>query len=296
MGSSFMTTGLNKSKSMPGSTSVRPDFANRLYLPIGKGTKIVLLDDDSVNIYEHSVWVQGDKNAMKMKVTCTSPGKMPVPNSCRICNAMIKDERISRKFVAYLSAIDLSKFSIDGKEYTHTRKLIPLNNPAAKTLLRRKEEFGPLKGSIFKIFRNEKTSPVVGDDWVRIKRIKLAEFFAESPRVETIRAHYKKIGQNISKAEAVKILIAPFDYATELEPTDQRVEYFLGYLGFGDAPTTKEPESSTYDYSDDDEEDDSSDIKEEDFTEFEDDDEPPVTPKKKKKKKKKAKKSKKASK
>ena len=74
MSSPFMTRGLGKSKKMPGSTSVRPDFANRLYLPIGKGTTLVLLDDESVNVYEHSVFIQGDKGAMKMKVTCTSPG------------------------------------------------------------------------------------------------------------------------------------------------------------------------------------------------------------------------------
>jgi len=295
MGSSYMNRGLETAKKMPGSTSVRPDFANRLYLPIGKGTKLILLDDEAVQVYEHSVFIQGDKNAMKMKVTCTSPGPDPVPGKCRICNAMIKDERIARKFVAYLSCIDLSKFEIEGRQYTHTRKLVPLNSQAAKRLLTRREEFGSLKGGMFKIFRNEKTSPTVGDDWMWIKRVNRPKFFANSPRIKMIQDYFKRKGQTISEKEALKMLIAPFDYEKELEPTKKRIDFFLGYLGLGDAPKVEESESESYDYSDDDEEEETSsadasvddDEEEEDFTDFEDEEEEaPPKPKKKAKKKK----------
>jgi hypothetical protein len=283
---------------MPGTSSVRPDFANRLYLPMTKGTTIVLLDSESVNIYEHGVFIQGDKTSMKLKVTCTSPGPDPVPGKCRICNAMIKDERITRKFVAYLSCIDLAKFTIEGTEWTHTRKLVPLNNQAAKKLLRRQEEHGSLKGAMFKIYRNEQTSPTVGDDWSFLKRVKLSEFFANSPRIKTIRDYYaKRQGKVISPQEALQLLISPFPYETELEPTQKKIDYFLGYIGFGDAPKTAEPakEDATYDYSDTADKDkeptkekakEGDESEEEDFTDFEEgeeEDEPPTAPKKAKK-------------
>lgn len=250
MSDSFMSKGLGESQKMPSSTSMRPQFTNRLYLPIGKGSQIVLLDGDSVNIYEHGIFITGDKTGMKLKVTCVSPGKDPVPGKCRICNAMIKDDRISRKFVSYLSCIDLSKFTIEGNTYTHTRKLVPLNAQAAKRLLRRQKEYGSLKGWMFKIFRNEKTSPTVGDDWEPVKRVNLIEYFKSSPRIKGLMEFYKKQGKNISPAEALKMLTSPFDYAKELEPTQQRIEYFLGYIGMSDKPITDAPEETDYDYSD----------------------------------------------
>lgn len=288
---SFFTEGLDKAKKMPGSSSIKPNLATRLYLPIGKGTKIVLLDDGGVNIYEHSIFIRGDKTAMKLKVTCKSPGPDPVPNKCRICNAMIKDDRIARKYVSYLSCVDLSKFEIDGTTYTHVRKLVPLNKQAAKKFERRKKERGTLVGAVLKLFRNEKTSPVIGDEVEYIKRVNLPKMFMKSPRIQGLIDFYAKRGESITEKEALKILITPFDYSKELEPTEKRVDYFLAYIaGDNPKPPVEEEENTDYDYSDDSVT--AADDEEEDFTDFEDDDEEPPKPKKKKKAKKKKKKKK----
>lgn len=235
---------------LPPSTSLRPKFTNRLYLPVDKGTQIVLLDDEAVNIYEHTVFIQGDKGSMKLKVTCVSPGADPVPEKCRICNAMIKDERIARKFVAYLSCIDLAVFEIEGRKITHTRKLVPLNHMAAKKLKRRRDTVGSLRYAMFKIFRNQKMSPQVGDDWDYIKTVDPVGF-QSSPRIKMLMESFAKQGKTISPKEAWQMLIAPFNYAEELEPTKQRVDYFLGYLGIGDGVAPAPTDGSAYSYADD---------------------------------------------
>lgn len=302
---SFYSTGLDEANSKPGYSSIRPRFTNRLYVPVGKEARIVLLDDESVNIYEHGIWIQGDKKSMKLKVTCMSPGPDPVPHKCRICNAMIKDERITRYFVANLSCIDLGKFTIDGKTFTHTKKLVPLNNKAAKILIRRKASKGSLVGAVFTCARSEKTSPRVGDDWTLEKRVNLVKMFMKSPRIKMIQDYWAKQGKKLSPKEALKELITPFNYEEELAPTDKRISYFLGYIGFDDAPKVEDPEkdggNDPYDYSNDDSAD--VDADDEDFTEFEgagdgdeDDgeDEPPKPTTKKKKKAGKKKKKKKA--
>lgn len=272
--------GLGKTGELPGSSSMRPRFANRLYLPVDKGTQIILLDDEAVQVYEHSVYIQGDKGAMRMKVTCISPGADPVPDKCRICNAMIKDERVARKFIAYLSCIDLAVFEIDGRKITHTRKLVPLNHQAAKRLLRRREGIGSLKGAMFKIFRNQRTSPQVGDDWDYVKTVDL-NGFKKSPRIKMLQEFFAKQGKQITPKEAFQLLISPFDYKEELEPTKQKVDYFLGYIGFGDAPVEKDSSEETgagFNYADDSLGSDK-DFDEEDFNVF-DDASPPKNPKK----------------
>jgi len=245
----MQTGGLDNVDKLPPSTSLRPKFANRLYLPVDKGTQLVLLDEDAVNIYEHGVFIQGDKGSMKMKVTCVSPGADPVPDKCRICNAMIKDERIVRKYVAYLSCIDLAVFNIEGRTITHTRKMVPLNHQAAKMLKRRRESFGSLRFAMFKVYRNQKTSPQVGDDWTFMKKVD-PRGFQNSPRIKMLIESFGKQGKTISPKEAWQMLIAPFNYAEELEPTKQKVDYFLGYLGIGDG-VAAQPDSGNFNYADD---------------------------------------------
>jgi len=289
MGNNFMQKGLKTGTQKSGYSSVIPRFTNRLYLPVGAKDRIILLDDaqDAAVVYEHGIYIQGDKGSMKLRVTCLSAGEDAVPTKCRLCNAMIQDDRIYRQATSFLSCIALSSFTIEGETYTHMKKLVPLNVKAAKRLLARREDIGSLKGAMFAIYRSDQTEPRVGGDWQFLKRINLLKFFKNSPRLDQLIASAKKRGVELSKAQALKQMITPFDYAEELAPTAKKINYFLGYIGMDDQIKGSSAEDSTSKEYEEAYGDDEPDVPEEDFSEFEDDEEeaPPAPPKKKGKKK-----------
>lgn len=278
----WMQQGMDKGVKKQGSTSMRPAKFPRLYVPIDTKTKIVLLDDveDAVQVYEHGVFIQGDKQSKDLKVTCLSAGEDPVPTKCRVCGAMIKDERIYRSNTMFLTCVSLDSFVIEGTKYTHIKKLVPLNVKAAKKLLQRKKDLGSLKGAMFSIYRSDQTSPRVGDDWQFIKRVNLIQFFNNSPRLKQLIKNAKKRGENLSLTQALKDLITPFDYKAVLAPSQKKTDYFLGYLGMGSDQVSAKDESveEEIDYDEDET------TEAEDFSEFEDDADEPVKPLKKKKK------------
>ncbi len=248
------TRGLGKSHDVPSGGGVRPRFERRLWLRPGDETDIVLCDDVSYNIYEHAMFLKGDKTAAKIKVTCLSDEKDGDPQRCRLCNAQLRHDLIGRTWVGFLTVIDLSKRTWQNREITHEKLLIPLDKKIAMRLDKRRETKGSLVGAHFHLYRTDSNASRVGDDWELMGFKDLKKFFAKSPRIpEIIEYNKKRDGTILTPAQARDWLVTPYDYDEILAHTQKRVTYFLAYLGIDDRPKDGEEgadASTVVDYGD----------------------------------------------
>jgi hypothetical protein len=230
-----------------GGGGMNPRFATWLYLRPKDKTKVVLLDGEGFNFYVHGMYIQGDKKAGKIHVACMSDSNDGDPMKCRICNAYLHDQRITRKPVTCLTVIDTRPFSFNGVNYVDMKKIAALPVARAKYLAEKAEEKGGLvrngKGAMFSIYRGDPKSAACGDNWEYAGHVELAKHFANSKRLKQMMDAAQKAGKKLTPQEALKELIKPYDYEAEFDPTPARVNYFLAYLGIGAA--AGDPETQT---------------------------------------------------
>jgi len=245
--SGFATRGLGEAEGVPQSSRAR--FEKEFYLREGDEADIILLDDESFNVYRHSLFLKGDSKAAKIKCTCPDSSPDGDPKNCRVCNAMIRDDsRIGRYWVGYLTIIDLRETEWKGKTWTHTKKLLPLDRKTAMKLAKKRQKNGSLVGAKFHLYRTDRNASRVGDDWEMTGKMDLKKFFAKSPRIKGIIEGAKRQGQTLSEVEALNLLITPYDYEEVLNPDPKKSAFLLAYLGVDDG-VKKEDGEQEVDYS-----------------------------------------------
>jgi hypothetical protein len=277
----FASRGLGEADKVPASSRVKPSFEKRLFLRPGDEVDIVLLDDISFNVWEHSRFLKGDKQASKIKVTCPDGSADGDPKGCRICNAMLRHDLIGRQWRGFLTVVDLTKRTWKGKTYVDVKKLLPLDKKTAMILEKKRARSESLVGAQFHLYRTEQTASSVGDDWELIDIKEPKKRFKDSPQIaQTIEWEKKKNGTILTRPQALALFCSPYEYDTILAPDQKKVTYFLAYMGIDDGVQETEEESgTTVNYSDPDTSPDAG-----------TDDTPEPTPKKKAAKKKAAKK------
>lgn len=243
----FATRGLGEAEGVPQSSRQR--FEKEFYLREGDEADIVLLDDESFNVYRHSLFLKGDSKAAKIKCTCPDSSPDGDPKGCRVCNAMIHDDsRIGRYWVGYLTIIDLRETEWKGQKWTHTKKLLPLDRKTAMKLAKKKQKNGSLVGAKFHLYRTDKNASRVGDDWEMTAKLDLKKFFGKSPRIKGLVEGAKRKGETLTDADALAMLTTPYDYEEVLDPDPKKAAFLLAYLGVDDG-VKKEDGEQTVDYS-----------------------------------------------
>lgn len=241
----FASRGLGEADKVPASSRVKPSFEKRLFLRPGDEVDIVLLDDVSFNVWEHGMFLKGDKQASKIKVTCPDGSADGDPKNCRICNAMLRHDLIGRQWRGFLTVVDLTKRQWKGKTYVDVKKLLPLDKKTAMILEKKREKRGSLVGAQFHLYRTEQTASSVGDDWELIDIEEPKKRFKNSPQIaQTIDWEKKKNGTILTRAQALALFCSAYDYDTILAPDKKKVTYFLAYMGIDDAPTDESEEES----------------------------------------------------
>jgi hypothetical protein len=244
--------GLGAAKENPSSSRLTPRFAQRFWLPAGASKDIVLLDDESYNVWEHGLFIRGDSQASKIKVTCTDDTPDGDPRRCAACNAMLKGSKvIGRNAVYFLTIIELGFWTNKkGEKIYHTKRLLPLDKEMAMVLEKKKEAKGKsFVGAKFRVYRADNRSNRVGNDWDLEGWVKLHKFFADSPQLSYIIERERRFGRNITKKEAVDLLVSPMDYDTVLAPDSKKLRYMLTYVGL-DVSGSPDDGSGEVDYSD----------------------------------------------
>jgi hypothetical protein len=194
------------------------------WVPNGKETTVVLLDDDPVKIVRHRYYLRGDRDANDMRLTCfgmnPSQHPKPCPRECLACNAAIKHNEIKRQELFYLTLIDERKFEKNGREYQDQKLFLEMSDDQVDLFRDRKKSKGKLVGARFRVYRGkDKTSDRLGSSWEWLETVELARHFWHSPAILKIMEaerkkdptkcppnrdeHYKRI---------VFDLVKPFDY------------------------------------------------------------------------------------
>jgi|GEM_PF-1631140 len=249
----FATRGMGEANNVPSSSRVKPQFEKRLFLRPGDEMDIVLLDDNSFNIWEHGMFLKGDKQASKIKVTCPDGTADGDPKECRICNAMIRHDLIGRNWRGFLTVVDLSKRTWRGKTYVDVKKLLPLDKKTAMILERKRDKRGSLVGAQMHLYRTDGNSSSVGDDWELVDIEDPKKRFKNSPQIErTIDWAKKKDGTILTRSQALAVFCSPYDYNEVLAPDAKKVRYFLAYMGIDDSvqggEEEREEENNTVEY------------------------------------------------
>ena len=205
------------------------------WLPPGKETTFVILDDLPVEMYRHQLFIKGDKVAGGMRCTCSDPySQDDVPRSCLVCNGMVRHKQIGRKPFLYLSGIDERQYEYNGKTYKDMKQLLELDKRGAEIFQRRAEAHGgKLAGLRFRVYRSTaQNSPRYGDSWEKLDQLDLVQHFWYSPAVPFIIESASRGGQRpLSHEQAVGQLITPLDYAVACPPyTSVGAERFVAYL------------------------------------------------------------------
>jgi len=242
----FASRGLGEADKVPASSRVKPSFEKRLFLRPGDEVDIVLLDDISFNIWEHGMFLKGDKQASKIKCTCPDGSADGDPRACRICNAMLRHDLIGRQWRGFLTVVDMTKRTWKGKTYEHVKKLLPLDKKTAMILEKKREKRSSLVGAQFHLYRTEQTASSVGDDWELLDIDDPKRRFKNSPQIDqTIEWEKKKNGTILTRAQALALFCSPYDYDTVLAPDKKKTAYFLAYMGIEDQTSGDEAEAES---------------------------------------------------
>lgn len=223
------------------------------WLPSGTETSLVLLDDTPAEVVRHVMYLKGDKRANGMRCTCfgmdpeQSPD--PVPRECRVCNAMLRLDRIARRHLLHLTVIDERQFQYEGKTFKDMKRVLELGPDQADLFMRRKKAQGSLVGSRWKVYRSKNArSARHGDDWNFLGFVNgaahgqepiqngLMRHFWHSPAIKAIRENAAKAygdrpARTLNHQEAVIELITAFDYDKIMGSYDPKVaDAFVAYM------------------------------------------------------------------
>lgn len=219
------------------------------YMKAGEETTVVLLDDAFVEVVRHCMFLKGDPKGNGLRETCyhfdptNSAHAEDAPQHCLGCNGMLRHDRIARKHFIYLSLIDERQFEYEGKQYKDMKRLLELGREEGDVFERRRKSEGGLIGARFAVYRSRsQRSARHGSEWKFLgfvhnkqagedPKMGLMRYFWQSPGVPGMRESASKLeGKPIDHQEAVRRIIAPFDYE-ELMGTynAQNMQRFVAY-------------------------------------------------------------------
>lgn len=169
----------------------RKDKEKRFWLKQENSTKIIFLDENPAEIFEHVIRPNGDY-AQEWYDTCIG-----LENGCPHCKA----ERPQRQVWIY-SVIDTTKFTKkDGTVIQNEKKLLCVPRRIQEMLKGKKKEYGGLAGFCFTVSRPDDKSPRCGGDFSIVLR----------------EGQLKKV--NFEKLKSQGVDIMPFDYEAEFLPS-----------------------------------------------------------------------------
>ncbi len=221
---------------LPAYSNTTAKYANLFWLKPDDEIKVVFLDDKpKITFYYHSLFIKGDKTAIKMRVACKDGSSSEAnPIKCPICNAALHDEAIGRRFGSLVTVIDLTGYTDkEGKQRKHLRRVMLLSHKETKKMNKIvKQEGGSIRGLQVVISRSDKKSSVNGDHWHPKKKLgDIEKAFSKSVGAKYLYSAKKKAGEEVTPSEAVKLFLTPADYQALFEPSDERVNNFLTYRG-----------------------------------------------------------------
>jgi hypothetical protein len=157
----------------------RADFStyapDRVWIPAGKSTELVFVDDTAISFEEHNAHINGNwKNWMTCAAPITDEGE---PECCRILG---KD---SRYRVTMLTVVDCSKWTDKkGNVHQYEVKVLPAKYKTAQKLERKSgdlaKEGKSLIGRLYKVVRETDKSPSVGDEYEFTRDVDLGKLFS----------------------------------------------------------------------------------------------------------------------
>lgn len=196
----------------------------RMWMPPDTSKEIVFLDDDPFCIYEHNPKIGG---SWKNWLTCLKG----ISDNPPCCDKL--GER-SRYYVGYYTVVDCSEWKDKkGNVYQYELKLLPAKLKTMKKIKRKKEARGSLVGCMFTTTREDKKSPVVGDefefkrevDLVKLFQVanfhnkKLPELFAKvTGNADNLERLKRTFQVHVGSDGVVEQKLVPFNYLALLEP------------------------------------------------------------------------------
>lgn len=146
----------------------RASGIQRVWLPVGKETTVVFLDDNPPIIKEHQVKINGD---WKHWFTCLRE----VGASCPICNDPILRNRAYA--AGFYTVIDTTEYTTSkGEARKNQLRLFVAKDTTLQKLRResdkrKKEGKNGLVGAMYTLYRTDKKSPSVGDDFTYMRTL-----------------------------------------------------------------------------------------------------------------------------
>lgn len=228
-------------ESMPMVGNASPKLPREFWMKKGEEIKAIILDEAiSFTLYRHTQYEPGNKAAGNAKVPCLAGGSTePDYQKCPMCRAMMDKDTIKRSWVGYITIINVTGYtSKDGSKRTFVRQLVPLNQDTANHLLKLQEELASdgksLRGQLLKVSRSHKDKSFsIGDSWLPLgKRVNPADAVKKADSWKSfhkfrVRAEKAEDAEEITPKSSFQLYISPFDYAEELEPTEERISYFI---------------------------------------------------------------------
>lgn len=207
----------------------------RLWIPGGESREVVLIDDEPVTIYEHNPRMN---NSWKNWMTCLKGIEDPCP-ACKILGEN------TRYYVGYFTGIDCSKWKDKrGNEHQYELILIGAKLKSMKMFRRKKEDGTSLAGKLWKVTRDSKDDPVIGNDWELKREVDMAKLFDltlyRGKKLSEIYAKAVEDASNLQRLEKLlqvakdddgKLLntLVPFNYFDVLHPmTSKAMSETLG--------------------------------------------------------------------
>jgi hypothetical protein len=213
------------------------DKPNRLWIPRGKENRVVILDEESFNIYEYN-WQMGG--------SWLNWATMPEDPEA---NEVFREKGLKPYFVAMRTIINCTPYTDrNGKEHNFQFQLLPAKKKTAQLLEERSKDHDGIAGKMFKVRRFEDDKSIsAGDDWVFEKEVeldklleyaeykgkKLLDLIKAANESEEKAAYLKsKFAVNVTDGTIVPGL-TPFNYFEILGPPSKRQarDLVAGYSG-----------------------------------------------------------------
>ena len=146
----------------------------RFWMPAETTKRIMFLDDELFQFYEHSVKINGN---WRNYFICRLKNK--IDQSCALCDLDTgKDSPINRYYIGFLTIADFSRWeSNKGKVYQYDRKLYGVKLGSQKRpgpmkkIKRLRERHGGLTGCVFDVYREGTQSSTVGDEFSLVEKV-----------------------------------------------------------------------------------------------------------------------------
>ena len=139
--------------------------------------RVMFLDEDPFKIWEHGMRI-GEFE------TCLKRNKIDPDGRCAVCESKYRgqDGKERTRFAAYkgfLSIVDFTKFTIEGKDWQYFRRLYEMRAGSEKKpgILHRFRRFnaeaGGVTGAIVDIYREGDNSSRVGDEFKLVEKVEM---------------------------------------------------------------------------------------------------------------------------